>query len=290
LADRRLVAVLILGAWVAALGWHVRREFFPSQVERLAAGVRTLPPGVAYYAVFRGERQAGWAQTEIDTLPGASGFRIRDRISLATPGLGFAGAVEHSSEQYLGDELNLDSMRRTSILGGDTSRLRAVVVDDTLVRLSVDAGDAVELVRLSGPITTDIGWRLRLAAAGTARPGVRYGLAVFDPITASRRALEVEVLEAASVAFPDSADTDSISGAWIAVRYDTVQAWRVARRIGDLQLEGWVDQDGRLVDAQISGGYRVERTAFELAFFNRPGAASAIPLPEEQAKPAGDRE
>jgi hypothetical protein len=80
------------------------------------------------------------------------------------------------------------------------------------------------------------------------------------------------------VAFSDSADTDSISGVWIAVRKDTVRAWRVRSGQGDAAREGWIDEDGRLVDGDIFGGLRVERTAFELAFFARaasPGVATA---------------
>jgi len=36
-----------------------------------------------------------------------------------------------------------------------------------------------------------------------------------------------------------------------------------------------VDEDGRLVDGEISGGLRVERTAFELAFVARRALAEA---------------
>jgi hypothetical protein len=100
---------------------------------------------------------------------------------------------------------------------------------------------------------------------------------VFDPVAVGARAEELRVLEAASLAFPDSADTDSISGVWIPVREDTVQAWRVRQVSGDVSRESWVDEDGRLVDGDIFGGLRVERTAFELAFFTRPGAPAPGP-------------
>ncbi len=285
--NRRGLAVLILAAWAVALGWQARRVFFPSGVARLAAGIRTLPPGVAYYAVYRGSLRAGWGQTEIDTLPGGAGFRVRDRVILEIPGLGDAGTVERSTDEYLGGELDLDSLVRLDVSGADTSRLRAVVEGDSVIRVG-EVGRPHEVVRLPGPVTTDVGWRLRLAAAGSAEAGGLYGLDVFDPVLGTHRPLRIEILESSALSFPDSADTDSLSGAWIPVRRDTVRAWKVRQRVGGAALEAWVDEDGRLVDGDIVGGLRVERTAFELAFFTRPGAdAARSDDPETDTPPRG---
>lgn len=269
---RRGLAVMFLAAWVVALGWQAKRVWFPARAERLAAGVRTVPPGVAYYAVFRGEARAGWAQVEVDTLPGGAGFRIRDRVFLDSPGLGVAGRSETESSEFLDSTLGLDSLTHTSVVGVDTARIRIVSEGDSVMIL-YDADDSPG-VRVSVPeeTTTDSGWRLRLAAGGLAEPGRRYEAPVFDPIVGAARARQIEVLEARSLAYPDSADTDSLSGAWIPVREDTVRAWRVTSGRGDAAREVWVDEDGRLVDGQIFGGLRVERTAFELAFFTRRAA------------------
>ncbi len=279
------LAVILLAAWVAALGWQAKRVFFPAAAERLALGVRSIPPGVAYYSVFRDETRAGWGQVEIDTLPAASGFFVRDRVLLDLPSLGLAGRSERASEEYLDASLNLDSLTFISIVGGDTARFRVVSDGDSVVRSFDATGRETVRVPIAESVTTSSGWRLRLAAAGQTEPGRRYGVVVFDPLAASARSHEIEILEAASLAFPDSADTDSISGAWISVREDTVQAWRVRSGQGDLARETWIDEDGRLVDGEIFGGLRVERTAFELAFFTRPGSAvpdSVQTQPEER--------
>ncbi|MCL7961145.1 MAG: hypothetical protein M8861_13210, partial [marine benthic group bacterium] len=248
-------------------------------------GVRSIPPGVAYYAVFRGESRAGWAQIEIDTLPGASGFFVRDRVLLDLPSLGVAGRSERASEEFLDSSLNLDSLTFTSIVGDDTASIRVVSDGDSVVRSFDAMGRQTSRVPIAESVTTSSGWRLRLAAAGQADMGRRYGVVVFDPLAASARSQEIEILEAAALAFPDSADTDSISGAWISVREDTVQAWRVRSGPEDVGRETWIDEDGRLVDGEIFGGLRVERTAFELAFFTRPGSAvpdSVQTQPEER--------
>jgi len=279
------LAVILLAAWVAALGWQAKRVFFPAAAERLALGVRSIPPGVAYYSVFRDEGRAGWGQVEIDTLPAASGFLVRDRVLLDLPSLGVAGRSERTSEEYLDSSLNLDSLTFTSIVGDDTASIRVVSDGDSVVRSFDATGRQTSRVPITESVTTSSGWRLRLAAAGQTDTGRRYGVVVFDPLAASARSHEIEILEAASLAFPDSADTDSISGAWISVREDTVQAWRVRSGQGDAARETWIDEDGRLVDGEIFAGLRVERTAFELAFFTRPGSGvsdSVATQPEER--------
>jgi hypothetical protein len=269
------------------MAWQARRVFFPAEAQRLALGVRSLPPGVAYYAVFRDDARAGWAQLEVDTLPSFSGFLVRDRVQLDLPSLGSAGRSERASEQYLDASLNLDSMILVSVLGADTVRTTAVSVGDSIVLLTDGRGRPTGTVAISEPVTTAAGWRLRLAAGDRAETGATYQAVVFDPLAGGARRQEIRVLETSSLAFPDSADTDSISGIWIPVREDTVRAWRVRTEAGDTALEGWIDEDGRLVDGQIFGGLRVERTAFELAFFTRPGAPvlgsqTESGVPEEQ--------
>ncbi|MCK5488747.1 MAG: hypothetical protein KAI98_02105, partial [Gemmatimonadetes bacterium] len=153
------LAVFLLVAWVAALGWQAKRVFFPAEAERLALGVRMIPPGVAYYSVFRDELRAGWGQVEIDTLPAASGFFVRDRVFLDLPSLGVAGRSERTSEEYLDSILNLDSLTHISVVDDDTVKTRVVSVGDSVV-LSFDAmGRQTGRVPIAEPVTTPSGWR-----------------------------------------------------------------------------------------------------------------------------------
>jgi hypothetical protein len=86
-------------------------------------------------------------------------------------------------------------------------------------------------------------------------------------VTASIREIRLRVRESNLRVWADSADTDPRTGEWIAVRRDTVAAWRLDRIEGSIVLPVWVDVDGRVVESEEPGGLRQMRTAFELAFF-----------------------
>jgi hypothetical protein len=268
---RKTLAAVILLVWAGVLAVHVRRSAFRPEAERLAAAARTLPPGVSYYRLDRGGRHVGWARLEIDTLPGARGFRVRELRQVALPGLGPAGRYEIRLEAWLRPRVALDSLVLLSVRGGDSVRTAARVLGDTLLAI-----DGAGRRPVDGPLQIPESWPLRFAArAKTGRPGESLATPLFDPVTGTVRELRLEIRADSVLAVPDSADTDPVTGAWIVARRDTVRAWRVTRREGERELSAWVDEDGRIVEAELPAGIRSERTAFQLAFYGWPGAPAA---------------
>lgn len=269
---------LVVGIWVLALGWNARRELFRPEAERLALGAATLPPGAAYYAIDAAGQPAGMVILQIDTLPGRAGFRVTERREVRLPGLGRAGEIEVDTETWLGPGVTLDSLVRRTVRSGDTARVRATVRDgtlrwegpsDTLVRSL--AGDAV--------VQTETSWPLRYAAAGGGEADEVRRITFLDAAAGAVRELNLRTRETARRVYADSADTDPVTGEWVVAGRDTVQAWRVElavpaerrgagpRAPGPAGSVAWVDEDGRYVETELSGGLRMHRTAFELAFF-----------------------
>ncbi|MEN8144945.1 MAG: hypothetical protein ABFS14_08335 [Gemmatimonadota bacterium] len=249
---RRALAVLILALWGGVLGWHAQRVLFPGELARLAEAARTLPPGAAYYALYLAGERAGWAQLDLDTLPGATGFKTTRRVVLELPGLGSAGVSDVRTEAWQGASLALDSLMVQRITQGDT-----VLTSFRALRSPED------------PLFLDSTWPLRFAADGSARPGDRFAVDLYDPVQGVVRRLELSVAQQASRVWPDSADLDSLTGRWFSVREDTVQAWRVINAADGTEEELWIDENGRVLEGPLPGGIRMERTTFEIAFFNR---------------------
>lgn len=279
---RTVFAAALLLIWALVLGMHVRREYFRPAEERLAEAARVLPPGVAYYAVFRGQTRVGWGQSDLDTLPAGTGFLLRERYEIFLPGLGEAGRTEVRTEARLDARLRvLRFVHRSGPPGRADGRgaleVEGEVEADSVLELAVRGarGEETRRIPIEDGLLLPAAWPLRLAAMGEAEPGDRYTVRIVDPASADVRRTELEVLERARRTFPDSADLDSLSGGWYVAHRDTVTAWRVVRRSGGASSGAWIDEDGRVLEGPISGGLRVERTAFELAFYARPWGTEA---------------
>jgi transglutaminase-like putative cysteine protease len=92
----------------------------------------------------------------------------------------------------------------------------------------------------------------------------------------------VRVLGRETRVYPDSAVFDTAVGRWVPATTDTVETWHVAERYGGVEIESWLDPDGRVVRATSPLGYTMERTAFEIAWnayraIESTGSASRVP-------------
>ena len=74
--------VLVLGAWLLALGWLVQRSLFaPKREETLARW--PVPPGSSFLAIRNAERQVGLASFTVDTL--TDGMRVTELVTIDLP-------------------------------------------------------------------------------------------------------------------------------------------------------------------------------------------------------------
>ncbi|MDT8436884.1 MAG: hypothetical protein RRA92_09025 [Gemmatimonadota bacterium] len=271
-AGRTWLAAAVLLAWIGVAGLHARRVHFPSRPERLSRAARTLPPGDAWYALTAAGKRAGWARRQVDTLAGG-GFLVREEITWDLPDLPGTGRSQARLAAWLDAGLALDSLRFDGVADGDTVRLTAAVEGDSVLVL-----DGGERRPVDGPPQLAATWPLRFAADAAAREeGGEIAVPLFEPATRTVRELRLRVGASRLRVWPDSADTDSLTGAWFAAREDSARAWRLERVQGALRLATWVDEDGRVVEADLPGGLHMERTAFELAFLAGRGPAEGEP-------------
>jgi len=277
--------VAILLVWISSMGWHVKRLYFRPAAELLAEAARTIPPGTAYYAVFRGDRQIGWAQTDLDTLPGASGFTLNDRLVLREPLLPGLEAMRFQISATLGPTFVLQNFHVDAEGVPGIRQVQGEVHGDTILdlRLRGDGPSRRQTVRLTDPIVVAAAWPLRFAAEREVKPGAEFELPVYDPLTGSRRTMHLTVLEQRTRTFPDSVTSEN--GRWVTAREDTVEAWHVEHDLSGIKLRSWVDEDGRLLEAYAPGDIRLQRTAFEYAYFGEKIPERLLPRPEGRGEP-----
>jgi len=262
---KRVVAAGLVLTWLAMVGWQVRREYFQPELQRLADAALGLAPGVNFYTLTMGSRTVGQATSRLDTLP--DGFAIEDVMVLELPALGQTGTAVSRTRVELDRAL---VMRRFSFtLDSEVGRFRAdgTLGPDTTLAVTVEsAGSRQELsFRMGQPPVFASVVPIRVAMGGELRVGNRVRLPVFDPTTLSSRTVEVRVLEHDTLVVTDSVALDAATGRWSAARADTVPAWKIAELFGGIQIESWVDQDGRILRASSPLGFAMEKTEYELA-------------------------
>jgi len=247
------------------LGWHVRREYYQPELTRLAEAALSLGPGVNFYTLSMGGRAVGLASSRLDTVP--DGFLLEDLLSLELPALGQTGTAVVRTRVNLSPALVLTDFSFS--LDSEIGRYSAEgsVAGDTLLRVEVDAGGSRQAVthRLTQPQVFASALPIRLAVGEGLEVGDRIQFPVFDPSTLSTRSVDVRVMEADTLLVPDSAAFDAGSGRWSVARLDSVPSWRIVEAYGGVQVESWIDADGRIVRASSPLGFSMERTEYELA-------------------------
>ena len=259
------VSALILVTWFVMIGWQVRREYFQPELTRLAEAALALAPGVNFYTLRMGERTVGQATSRLDTIP--EGFVLEDVMILDLPALGQTGTAVARTEVSLSKALVMESFSFS--LDSEVGRFRAegLLGADSTLRVTIDAGGEAQEVsyRLAEPPIFSAAMPIRIAMAGELEVGNTLRLPVFDPSTLSTRAVEVRVLEHDTLIVADSASFDAASERWSPSRYDSIPAWRIAEIHGGVQVESWVDEDGRILSASSALGFTMEKTEYELA-------------------------
>lgn len=263
-----VAGALVLAAWVASLGWLVRREYFTTG---RAPGERALSalvsPETHFFQVLQGSRPVGYASVSVDTS--ATGVRIAERYHIVIGESADSRSVRYSLDTELSPSLALKrwvatlrgdapSWQVTGVLG-DSGLAQVVLAEDSdSSRTAVQVGNALPLAP----------WLVRLAATRRLQqsPGVRAPL--LDPLTANI-SVESLGLSAPFVTYPvDSARHVGAEGLWLPARQDTVTAWALQADSPQANLRLWVDGNGHLLRALLPNGLTLERTAFELAQLN----------------------
>jgi hypothetical protein len=261
---------------------QVRREYFQPELARLAEAALSLAPGVNFYTLRMGDRTVGLATSRLDTVP--EGFVLEDVLSLELPALGETGTAVARTRVHLSPSLVMTNFSFS--LDSEVGRYEASgsVEGDTLLSVELTTGENRQSMtyRLAQPPVFAAVLPIRVAVGEGLEVGERLRFPVFDPSSLSTRTVEVRVAEHDTLLVPDSVELDPESGRWAPVGYDSVPAWRISELYGGVQVESWVDADGRIIRASSPLGYSMEKTEYELARQAQEDARGAAGSPVDQ--------
>ena len=263
--SRKVLAVTIVAIWVIMVRWQARREYFQPELTRLAEAALALAPGVSFYTLRLGERNVGQATSRLDTIP--EGFELEDVMVLDLPALGQTGSAVVRTLVRLSPALIMESFSFSLDSEVGTFRADGTLGADSTLHVTIDAGGSLQEIsyRLAEPPIFSAALPIRIAMAGELEVGNTLRLPVFDPSTLATRAVEVHVLEHDTLVVPDSAYLNPSTNRWEPASYDSIPVWKIAEVHGGVQVESWVDHDGRVISASSALGFTMEKTEYELA-------------------------
>jgi len=263
---RSIVAVTVLVLWTGLIGWHVRREYFPPEMTRLAEATMSLAPGTNFYALRMGEATIGTASSRLDTVSG--GFVLEDLMTLDLRAMGQQGSAIVRSQVSLSPTLRMQGFSFSLTSDGGSFSARGSVDGDTLVLVSIESAGGTENLSFrvpDAPLSAAV-VPIRLAMGGELIVGKTLRLPIFDPSTLSLRPVEVEVLAREMRMVPDSAMRDPATGRWVLASSSATEAWHIRETYGGISTESWIDGDGRIISSSSAMGFLIERTVYDLAF------------------------
>lgn len=273
---RTLIAVAILAAWSVGVGLLVRREFFRERSAVLAEAAMRLAPGVSFFVVEQEGRQIGFASTTIDTSTTA--FEVVDYFIADLPVAGRAFRASARSVITLSRALALRTFDvQVESADAPLSVSGRAEGDSAIAFVLAAPGQSADTQRVAvdGPILLPT--LVPAAAMLTAEPKVGRTVAVpsFDPASMAARDLVLRFAAESLFSVVDSATFDSTTMRFVPALVDTVRAWKLEPVEGG-GFSGWVDAQGRVVQATQPGGITIRRVAYEIAFDNwRRDRASA---------------
>lgn len=265
---RATIAAVVLTAWVVGLGLLVRREFFRESAAVLAEAALRLGPSTGFYIVEMDGRQIGYASTSIDTS--TTQFEVTDFFTADLP--------------VAGQEFRASARSVITLTRGLALKTFDVSVESGIAPMSVagraDGDSAVvfqlrmpgqptdsQRIAVQGPILLPALIPAAAMLVSEPKVGNSVTIASFDPATMAAKDLTLRFAAESLFMVVDSARLDSATMRFVPALIDTVRAWQLVPSDG-AGFSGWVDAQGRVVQATQPGGIVLKRVAYEIAFEN----------------------
>ena len=267
---RAMVGGAIIAAWLGGIALLVRREYFRPREERLAEAAARVTPAAVYYGVMQGERQVGFASSQLDTA--LSSISINDYFVVDVPAGGKPRRTTARTSVTLSRALRMKTFDLSLETEGAPVHAAGRVDNDTalVIEIASDGGPAeVHHVPLDTPVLLPTIVPLVVALAERPKVGKHYVLPVLDPASMTPKNVGFDVRAESLFVLEDSSVYDPATKRWRGARPDTVRAWQVTAGAngGAAAFTGWVDEQGRIVETSQLG-FVLRRLPYEVAFEN----------------------
>ena len=258
----------IIAAWLGGVALLVQREYFRPRAERLAEVAARVTPAAVYYGVMQGDRQVGFASSQLDTT--LHSISVNDYFVVDVPVGGKPRRTTARTSVTLSRALRMTDFDLSLETEGAPVHASGRIEHDTslVIEIASDGGQA-EVHRVpigDSPVLLPTIVPLVVALADRPKVGSHVVLPVLDPASMAPRDVRFDVRAESLFVLDDSSVYDPATKRWHGVRPDTIRAWQVAAGAAGA-FTGWIDDQGRIVETSQLG-FVLRRLPYEVAFEN----------------------
>lgn len=275
--NRRTLAVTVLIAWLASLGWLLLRDRGTGR-EEVTGGVpaRRLAPEATYYQYRLGETRVGAGTLTLDTT--ALGYTLLESVVLALDDPD--GRPDEYRASHSGTYGRTFRLEAADVAGSDSSGgapLRLEVLPTGEASLRGGSRDLRARLPLPGPgMTTSHALALQLAARRAVRVGGRDTILVIDAGAATWERGTTVVVRDSFFLVSDSAMRNP-AGRWEAMAPESVQVWQVEWTSAQRPpVHLWISEAGRLLAREPAFGLRQDAAPYEVSYRDFPAGAGSV--------------
>src|SRR5262245_54069948 len=181
---RAMVGGGIIVAWLVGLALLIRHEYFRPQIERLAEAAARVTPATVYYAVMQGDRQIGFAQSQVDTA--ATAINVADYFVADLPIGGKARRTTARTNVTLSRALRVKKFDVALDAEGAPIHAGGRIDNDSVLVFALSSGAEKadsQRIALAGPVLLPTLVPLAVALTETPKVGKHYVMPVLDPST-----------------------------------------------------------------------------------------------------------
>ena len=268
MSRRAMVGGAIIAAWLGGVALLIQREYFRPRAERLAEAAARVTPAAVFYGVMQGDRQVGFASSQLDTALHSSS--VNDYFVVDVPVGGKPRRTTARTSVTLSRALRMTDFDVS--LEGEGAPVHAsgrLEHDTSLVIEIASDGGQPEVHRVpigDSPVLLPTIVPLVVALAERPRVGSQVVLPVLDPASMTPKDVRFDVRAESLFVLDDSSVYDEATKRWHGTRPDTIRAWQVTAGPSGT-FTGWVDDQGRIVETSQLG-FVLRRLPYEVAFEN----------------------
>lgn len=267
--SRRHLAIIILTAWVGALGWLGVREF-GRRGQSSIPGQQAIAPGAAYYRVELAGVPVGYALVQVDTLTPTdttpAQVLMQRRFFLVAGDAPEQRRYEQTIEAYLTTDLRLRSATSTTVGPEGLAQWRVTVERDSLFTEWYQGDDTLRARAALDTVPIPVEMvPLWIATFSGPRVGATVSLPVIDLGSLAQRRETWTAVAESTVYLPDSVVRQADRTVEV-LTVDTVRAWRFTGTDRSVTMHQLIEENGFVVRRWTGGGLAFERDIFEFAF------------------------